>query len=83
LAIPTALATAGGLTSPREVAAPRWVPRRGGGWLVFGPAGLLFVLTPGPVVLPAKGYLRDAVAEVVRVVPQRLPLAVLMGLEAA
>jgi hypothetical protein len=35
------------------------------------------------VVLPAKGYLRDAVAEVVRVVPQRLPLAVLMGLEAA
>jgi hypothetical protein len=83
LAIPTALATAGGLTSPREVQNPRWIPRKAGGWFVVGPAGVLFVLHPGPITLPAKGYLRDAVAEVVRVVPQRLPLAVLMGLEAA
>ncbi len=83
LAIPTSLATAGGLTSPREVQNPRWIPRKAGGWFVVGPAGVLFVLHPGPITLPAKGYLRDAVAEVVRVVPQRLPLAVLMGLEAA
>lgn len=84
LAIPTAAAIRGGLRSVRDLAEPRWVPRRAGGWLVFGPSGLLlFVLTPGPVELPAKHYLRDAVDDVVRATPERLPLATLLGLEAA
>ena len=72
LAIPTDLATAGGLTSPRQVQDGRWVRRRGGGWLLFGRTGLLFVLHPGPVVLPAKHYMRDAWEDVIRVVPDRL-----------
>jgi hypothetical protein len=84
LSIPTDAAIRGGLRSVRDLAEPRWVPRRGGGWLVFGPGGaLLFVLHPGPVVLPAKLYLRDAFDDIVRVTPERLPLATLLGLEAA
>jgi hypothetical protein len=84
LAIPTAAAIRGGLRSIRDLAQPRWVPRRAGGWLVFGPGGdLLFVLHPGPVTLPPKFFLRDAFGDVVRIVPERLPLAALMGLEAA
>lgn len=84
LAIPTDAAIRGGLRSIRDLAQPRWVPRRAGGWLVFGPAGvLLFVLTPGPVTLPPKFYLQDAWADVVRITPERLPLAALMGLEDA
>jgi hypothetical protein len=77
LAIPTSAATAGGITSPRQLQAPRWVRRRGGGWLVFQGGALMFVLHPGPVVLPAKHYMRDAFEDVLRVVPERL------GLEAA
>jgi hypothetical protein len=76
LAIPTDAAIRGGLTSIRQLQRPRFVPRRGGGWLVFGAdgQGLLFVLHPGPVSIPAKRYLGDAVGDVVRVVPQRLPM---------
>jgi hypothetical protein len=51
LAIPTAQAVRLGLTSIRDLRERRLVPRRGGGWLVFGAAGqgLLFILHPGPV----------------------------------
>lgn len=84
LSIPTDAAIRGGLRSVRDLAEPRWVPRRAGGWLVFGPGGaLLFVLHPGPITLPAKKYLSDAFDDVVRITPERLPLAVLLGLEAA
>jgi hypothetical protein len=84
LAIPTDAAIRGGLRSVRDLAEPRWVPRRAGGWLVFGPGGaLLFVLHPGPIMLPAKRYLHDAWEDVVRIAPERLPLATLLGLEAA
>lgn len=84
LSIPTDAAIRGGLSSVRDVAEPRWVPRRAGGWLVFGPGGqLLFVLHPGPIQLQPKHYLRDAFDDVVRVAPERLPLATLLGLEAA
>ena len=76
LAIPTDAAIRGGLVSIRQLQRPRFVPRRGGGWLVFGAdgQGLLFVLHPGPVSIPAKRYLGDAFDNVVRVVPQRLPM---------
>lgn len=74
LAIPTDAAIRGGLVSIRQLQRPRFVPRRGGGWLVFGPLGLMFVLHPGPVRLPAKRYLGDAFDDVVRVVPERLPM---------
>ena len=85
LAIPTDLAIRSGLTSIRDLAERRLVPRRGGGWLVFGGngQGLLFILHPGPITLPAKRYLGDAIDDVVRIVPDRLPLARLLGLEAA
>lgn len=85
LAIPTAQAVRLGLTSIRDLRERRLVPRRGGGWLVFGAdgQGLLFVLHPGPITLPAKRYLGDAVDDVVRIVPDRLPLARLLGLESA
>jgi hypothetical protein len=85
LAIPTAQAVRLGLTSIRDLRERRLVPRRGGGWLVFGATGqgLLFILHPGPVTLPAKRYLGDAVDDVVRIVPDRLPLARLLGLESA
>lgn len=82
LTIPTDTAIRGGIRSLRDVAEPQFRPRRGGGWLVFGPAGLLFTLHPGPVTLPAKRFLSDAFDDVVRVTPARLPLAALMGVAA-
>ena len=83
LSIPTDAAIRGGISSMRDVADPRWVPRRAGGWLVFRGPVLLFVLHPGPIQLRPKYYLRDAFDDIVRITPERLPLATLLGLEAA
>lgn len=82
LSIPTDAAIRGGISSVRDVADPRWVPRRAGGWLVFRGPVLLFVLHPGPIQLQPKHYLRDAFDDVVRITSERLPLATLLGLEA-
>lgn len=64
LAIPTDEAIRGGVQSPRQLDRPRFVPRRGGGWLVFQGGRLLFVLHPGPVRLPAKRFAADAFGDI-------------------